>query len=120
MGVGKPYRVALAWQGSASLVIAAVAAVLGGFTGFVSALLGGGVGAAGVLVFALVSSLGGTGNPSAVVRVVLRAEAAKIVVIVLLLWLVLSGFHELVVVAFLPAFIVSVLLSGLTFAVAQD
>jgi ATP synthase protein I len=39
-----------------------------------------------------------------------RAEAAKILVIIALLWLVLSTYHEAVLPAFLAAFIVTVLL----------
>ncbi len=39
-----------------------------------------------------------------------RAEAAKILVIVVQLWLVLTTYHEVVVPAFLAAFVVTVLL----------
>jgi ATP synthase protein I len=39
-----------------------------------------------------------------------RAEAAKILVIIALLWLVLSTYHEAVLPALIAAFIVTVLL----------
>lgn len=109
----------MAWQMAASGVIAAVAAALAGIHGFLSAFLGGGIGAVGVLVFALMSAKRGE-VPGHVVRVALRAEAAKIVAIVLLLWLAFSAYREMVVLAFIGAFVMSVLLSGIGFAVSDD
>ena len=53
-------------------------------------------------------------------RVALRAEAAKVAVMVLLLWLVFAAYQSMVVLVFLGAFVVSVLLSGLAFAVSGD
>jgi F0F1-type ATP synthase assembly protein I len=54
------------------------------------------------------------------VRVALRAEGAKVLVIVVLLWLAFVAYRDMVVLAFLGAFVVSVLLSGLAFAVSGD
>ncbi len=109
----------MAWQVAASAVLAVVAGVAAGTQGFLSAVLGGGIGMIGVLVFALVSGrrAGSSGN---VVRIALRAEAAKVVVIAVLLWLAFVAYRDMVVLAFLGAFMVSVLLSGLAFAVSGD
>lgn len=118
--IGKAYRATIAWQSMATLAVAVVSALLSGKEGFLSALLGGGVGIAGVLVYALASTRKKTLSPIGVVRSIIRAEAAKIITIVLLLWLVFSVFHgQMKPLAFIGAFIVSVVLSGLTFAMAE-
>jgi len=109
----------MAWQVAASVAIAMLGGVLAGKHGFLSALLGGGIGVIGVLVFALVSRQG-AGSSSSAVRVALRAEGAKVLAIVVLLWLVFTAYHDMVVLAFIGAFAVSVLLSGLAFAVSGD
>lgn len=85
-----------------------------------SAVLGGGIGVAGVLVFALVSRPRPGSTSSSAMRVALRAEAVKVLVIVVLLWLSFVSYHHMVVLAFFGAFVVSVLLSGLVFAVSGD
>ena len=96
-----------------------MAGLLAGNAGLLSAVLGGGIGVMGVWVFALMSSRGGPGS-SGVVRVALRAEAAKVIVIVLLLWLAFAGYRDMMVPAFFGAFMVSVLLSGIAFVVSGD
>lgn len=109
----------MVWQLAASAAIAMAAAVLAGIHGFLSAVLGGGIGVVGVLVFALMSAKRNV-SPGHAVRIALRAEAAKIAVIVLLLWLTFAAYRELVVVAFIGSFMVSVLLSGIAYAVTDD
>ncbi len=109
----------MAWQAAASVVIAVLAGVVAGWHGLLSAVLGGGIGLAGVLVFALVSR-GGAGSEGSAVRIALRAEGAKVLAIVVMLWLVFVVYRDMVVLAFLGAFMVSVLLSGLAFAVSGD
>lgn len=117
--LGRAFRVTLLWQGLASAVIAAVGGGVAGGNGALSALLGGMIGMAGVLVFGLMSARPAASS-NAAVRVALRAEAAKVAVMVLLLWLVFAAYQSMVVLVFLGAFVVSVLLSGLAFAVSGD
>ena len=117
--IDRAFRRTLAWQAGASLVLALVSAYVAGAHGFYSAALGGGIGVAGVLVFALVS-MRSSGDSRGAVRIALRAEGAKVLVIVGLLWLAFTAYHNMVVGAFLGAFVVSVLLSGLAFAVSAD
>jgi ATP synthase protein I len=108
----------MAWQAVATAVIAVLSATLADLDGFLSAVLGGSIGVAGVLAFALVSS-GDCAAPSDAVRLAVRAEAVKIAVIVLLLWLFFTVYAGMVVLAFIGAFTVSVLLSGVAFAVSD-
>lgn len=117
--IGRAFRITMAWQVAASVAVAIAAGVVAGRQGFLSALLGGGIGVVGVLVFALVSGRG-LGSSSSAVRVALRAEGAKVLAIVVLLWLAFVVYRDMVVLAFLGAFVVSVLLSGLAFAVSGD
>ncbi|MDR2000379.1 MAG: ATP synthase subunit I [Zoogloeaceae bacterium] len=109
----------MAWQLIVSLSLAVIAVIVAGWHGFLSAMLGGSIGVIGVLVFALVSRRA-EGDSRSVIRIALRAEAAKMLVIVVLLWLAFVAYHKMVVLAFLGAFAVSVLLSGLAFAVSGN
>jgi F0F1-type ATP synthase assembly protein I len=117
--LGRAFRITMVWQAAASVVLASVAGLVAGFHGFLSAMVGGGIGLVGVLVFALVSRRR-AGSSSTVVRIALRAEAAKILVIFVLLWLAFVTYRDMVVLPFLGAFIISVLLSGLAFVVSSD
>jgi len=76
-----------------------------------SALLGGVVNIAAGVVFAVMISLDRTATAAATVRTMLRAEAAKIAIIVLQLWLILATYRDVVHVAFFSAFVVTVLVS---------
>lgn len=109
----------MAWQSAATAAVALAAVALAGSRGLLSALLGGGVGVVGVIVFALVSSRPAS-SPEATVRLVIRAEAARLTAIVLLLWLVFALYRDLMVLPFIGAFMIAVLLSGIAFAVSGD
>jgi ATP synthase protein I len=50
----------------------------------------------------------------------LRAEAAKIMVAVLLLWLVFATYKQVVAVGFIGSFAVSILLFGMAFFVREE
>jgi F0F1-type ATP synthase assembly protein I len=119
MQIDRGFRLTIIWQLVVTVAIAVVAGMLVGRGGFLSAVLGGGIGLIGVWVFALMSRRRAAGSGD-VVRTVVRAEAAKVIAIVLLLWLVFTAYRDLVVLAFFGAFMVSVLLSGIAFAVSGD
>ena len=100
----------LFWQAAATLVVAAIAGSWGGWHGALSAVLGGSINLSAGAVYAFVLAIGRPKSAGATLVTLLRAEVAKIVVIVALLWLVLSAYHEAVLPALLAAFIVTVLL----------
>jgi ATP synthase protein I len=102
----RPIRVVLWWQGIATIGLAAVALVVSAVPGAVSAALGGSISIAATIVFAALASLGGTRSASLALLAVLRAEAAKIGVIVVLLWLVLTTYKDAVVVWVVGSFLV--------------
>jgi F0F1-type ATP synthase assembly protein I len=75
-----------------------------------SAVLGGIVNIAAVGVFAVVYTLSRPTSPGGTVAALIRAEATKILVIVVQLWLVLAHYKDVVPVAFFATFVVTVLL----------
>lgn len=95
----------------ASAAVAGAGGWWAGWHGALSALLGGMVNVAAGLVFAILVRLGQPETAAATVRTMLRAEAAKIMVIVLQLWLVLTSYRDIVHGAFIAAFVVTVLVS---------
>jgi len=112
----RAYRIAILWQVGAVATVAATAGLVVGSDGLWSAINGGAIGILGIVVFALVASRR-TSSPVAAMRIALRAEAAKIAAIVLLLWLSFATYRNLAVLPFIGAFMVSVLLSATAFAV---
>jgi len=106
----RPFRAVLIWQAVATLVVAAIAGLWAGMHGALSAVLGGVINVAAGVVYAFVLLLAPGKSAGATVVAMFRAEAAKILVIVGQLWLVLAMYREAVLPALLAAFIVTVLL----------
>jgi len=98
-----------AWQLFATLAIAAIAGWWVGLHGAFSALLGGTVNVTAGVVYAVIVGLGRVRTPGDTVRTMIRAEAAKITLIVLQLWLVLTTYRDVVHAALLAAFVVTVM-----------
>jgi len=112
----RPIRVVLGWQGIATLALTIIAWATSGRHGATSAALGGLTGIAAAVAYAVVASLGGARDAGTALLAALRAEAVKIALIVVLLWLVLSTYKEVAIVWFIGSFIASALI--LSFAPA--
>jgi len=108
----KAIHTVLAWQALATVAIAVLAGVWSGPHAALSAALGGAVTLSSTFVYALVLGIGPKGSAEASVVTMLRAEAAKILVIVVLLWVVLAAYKDVVAAALFAAFAVTVLLFG--------
>lgn len=106
----KPIRNVLKWQALATAAIAAIGGAWAGVHGALSAVLGGVVNMSACVVFAVVVAVSRPASAGGTVVTLFRAEALKILVIVLQLWLVLTGYKDIVLVAFFAAFVVTVLL----------
>lgn len=113
----RPFRVALGWQAAATLAIAAIAGVLAGGQAALSAVLGGVINLSAGVVYAFVAWLTPQRDPGTTIVGLFRAEAAKIVMIVGQMWLLLSIYRDVVLPALLAAFVVTVLLSGIALLV---
>lgn len=106
----KPIQTVLKWQALATVAIAGVAGLWAGFHGALSATLGGVVSLSATVVYAFVLGIGDTATAGRSVVTMLRAEAAKILVIVAQLWLLLTAYEEVVAGALMAAFAITVLL----------
>jgi ATP synthase protein I len=111
----KPFRTALRWQLAATVVMTLLGGVMAGRHGAMSVLLGGVVVSAAAGASMVVASLGAhaRAGPAGALLAMLRAEAVKVAVVVLLLWLVLSSYKDVVVLGFIGSFIVSVVILSL-------
>jgi len=111
----KPFRTVLRWQLAATVVMALFGGLLAGRHGALSVFLGGLVVSAAAGASMLVASLGAraSASPGGALLAVLRAEAVKVAVIVLLLWLVLSSYKDVVILGFIGSFVVSVGILGM-------
>ena len=107
---GKPIRTVLRWQLYATAASMSIAALIMGFHGASSALLGGLVNVVAGTVFGWVATRSTGKTAGEAMLAVLRAEALKVALIVLQLWLVLTHYGEIVVTAFFGTFVLTVIL----------
>jgi ATP synthase protein I len=119
----KPIRSVLRWQLIATAAIAGIAGFWAGQQGMISAVLGGLVNVVAGAVYALLLGLGQRARPvpdvGSTLIAMLRAEAAKILVIVSGLWLVLSSYKDVVPAAFFTAFAITVIVFSMAFFVRE-
>ena len=104
----RPIRIVLQWQVIATAALSLGAALLWGKDGALSAALGGAVNIAAGWVYGWRVAQGQGGTAGEALRTMLRAEAFKILLVVVGLWLVLSNYRDIVHVAFFAAFVVTV------------
>lgn len=116
----KPLRTVMRWQLIATAAMAPMLGLLWGFHGAASALLGGAVGIVASAAFALVISRYHGASVGGALRIALRAEAAKIIIMVVLLWLVLTLYQGVVAVGLIGAFAITVVIFSLALFVTDD
>jgi ATP synthase protein I len=117
--LSKPIRTVLHWQLAATAAIALVAALLAGIHGAISAAAGGAISIIAGLAAAFVASRSDAKSAGRVLVGALRAEAVKIGLAVLLLWLVLANYEEAVVAAFIGAFAATMVIFSMAFFVRE-
>ena len=115
--LSKPIRTVLRWQCFATAAMMLVAGSWIGVHGAASAALGGAVSIFSGLVSAVVATLGKADSAGEVLLFALGAEAVKIGLIVILLWLVLATYRDVVVLAFIGTFTATVLIFTMAFFV---
>jgi ATP synthase protein I len=117
--MSRPIRTALRWQLLATAVLAVLFGLLSGVHGAMSAALGGLVITAAGVAFGLMGFLA-QGKPAQLALLgMLRAEAVKIGLTVVLLWLVLTLYDKVVMVDLIASFVISTLIFSLA-AFARD
>jgi ATP synthase protein I len=111
--VWRKFRPVIGSQVLATIIIASIAAWFAGVHGAISALLGGLISIIAGLAFVLLAakSAGEKGNSAGeVLFAALKAEAVKLFLAGLLLWLVLALYPDVVVVGLLGSFVVTILI----------
>jgi ATP synthase protein I len=100
----------LLWQAIVTVAIAAIAGFAVGVHGAWSAMLGGSINLAANGLYALAYGLMRPVGPGGAVIAAVRAEASKILLVMLLLAAVLLMYRDMVPTAFLATFILTALL----------
>ena len=111
--MNKQIRAVLKYQAITTLLIALVIGGLGGVHWAISAMLGGVVSLLGGATYGLMLSRVGRDSAENALLGMMRAESAKIVVIILLLWLVFAGYEEVFGAGFIGTFIITTLIFSL-------
>jgi len=117
--LGKPIRTVLGWQMIATIALTLVAGILAGADGALSAALGGSVSLFSGLASAAVAVLGKANSAGGVLFSALGAEAVKIGLIAVLLWLVLVTYDDVVALVFFGSFLLTALIFGMAFFVRE-
>lgn len=110
-----PVRATLAWQAGATLFCAAVAGFWHGWDGAISAIFGGLIIVLSGLAYAVVISISNSPSAATTLRTMVLAEAAKIALILLTMWAVITQYKDLDGASFFAAFVVAVLLNRVAF-----
>lgn len=117
--VGKPVRTVLRWVIYATVASAVIAGLWQGYHGAVSAFLGGFINFAAGAVFGWVAARSSGRTAGDTLRALFRAEASKVALIVIQLWLVLANYKQVVLAAFFGTFILTVVLFSMAFFVRE-
>lgn len=115
--LSRPMHTVLRWQLLATAALTLLAWILGGVHGALSAALGGAVSVCAGGVSAIVAATGKTQSAGGVLIAALMAEGIKIGLIVILLWIVLAMYDDVVAPAFFGSFFVTILLFSMAFFV---
>jgi len=119
LALSRPIRTVLRWQLFATAALTIAAGILAGLHGAMSAALGGAVSICAGWASAVVASLGRAQSAGGIMIGALRAEGVKIVLLVVLLWLVLATYGEIVALAFFGSFFATVLIFAMAFFVHE-
>ena len=111
--MSRQIRIVLKYQAIATLSIAMVIGVVGGVHWGISGLLGGLISLLGGVTYGVMLSRVGKGSAENALVGMMRAESAKILVIVLLLWLVFAGYEDVFGAGFIGTFIITTLIFSL-------
>jgi ATP synthase protein I len=113
----RPIRIVLGWQ----VIVTAILTLAFGFSwgahAALSAALGGAVNVVAGCGYAFMVARGTSSSVGEALRAIFRAEAVKIVLILVLLPIVLTNYKEIVHVAFFTSFVITVAVFAAAIAV---
>ena len=116
----RPIRIVLKWQVMATAGLTLAAALLWGMNGAISAALGGAVNIVAGGVYGWRAAQGEARTAGEALRTIFRAEAIKVLMIFVGLWLALSSYKDIVHVAFFASFVVTVAVFAAAVAVRDE
>jgi len=96
-----------------------LSAWLAGIHGAISAALGGSIGIIAGLAFAALAARSRSGSAGEALYTALRAEAVKVVLMVVLLWIALATYRDVVAIGLVGAFIATVLIFTMAILVRE-
>ena len=116
----RPIRIVLGWQVIATAVLTLAFGFLWGMHGAFSATLGGAVNLIAGGAYAFLASRSKAGTAAEALRSIFRAEALKILLILVLLPTVLANYREIVHAAFFTSFVITVAIFAAAIAVRDS
>lgn len=117
--LSKAIRTVLRWQLVATAALTLLAGLLAGEHGALSAALGGAVSLCAGWASGMVAAKGKAQSAGGILVGALRAEGVKIGLIAALLGVVLAMYQDVVVIAFLGTFMVTVIIFSMAFFVRE-
>ena len=114
---GKPVRTVLRWQLYATAASMLTAGLWMGLHGALSAFLGGFINLSAGAVFGWVATRSRKSTAAEAMVGLMRAEAAKVALIVAQLWIVLASYRELALAPFFGTFVLTVIFFSMAFFV---
>ena len=116
----RQFRLVFGLQVGTTVAAALLAALMAGTHGAISATLGGLISIAAGLGFALMVTGNKRRSATEVLRVAMRAESVKIILVVMLLWLVLTTYRQVVVTGLIGTFCLTILIFSMAFFVRES
>jgi ATP synthase protein I len=113
----RPIRIVLGWQAVATVILALLSGWLEGERGAISAALGGSVGIVAGIGFAMVVQKSRDKSAGGTLVTALQAESAKIGLSVILLWVVLTTYKDVIAPACIGSSVLSILIFSMAFFV---
>jgi len=116
----KPLRIVLRWQALCTVTVSVAMVLFIDLESAISALLGGMVSIVSSAAFAVIVSRHQGYTAGGTIRTALRAEAVKIILTILLLWLVFKLYENVNAVVFIGTFILTVIVHSLALFVSDS
>ena len=110
VGLGRPIRTAIRRQAVATAVLVVVAALWAGMHGAVSAALGGMISITTGVVAGFIATRRPADSAGGILYGALKAEGVRVLLIIVLLWLVLATYRDIVAAAFFVSFALTLLI----------
>ena len=116
----KPLQIVLRWQLISTVLITLLLTIIFDLESGLSALLGGMVSIISSAAFAVIVSRHQGYTAGGTIRTALRAEAVKIVLTIMLLWLVFKLYENVNALAFIGSFIMTVIMHSMALFVSDS